>query len=331
MTAVVSHGGVPGEVVSQAESEPAANMNEPERKPSVVSDFVALAKPGITIMCLIMAAGGFGLAFAMDTAAFDAAAAQRFVAMLVGTALSVASANTLNMVIERDGDRYMRRTRNRPLPSGRMTVRTAVMFGVVTGLLSTWILTAFVNPLTAALGLFALFSYVLVYTPLKRRTSTSVTVGAVPGAVPPLMGWTAATGSIGAPGVALFAILFVWQLPHFIAISLYRARDYEAAGIKTVPGVRGGDAARLHSLLWSLALVPTSLALVALGVASTLYLAVAGALGAWFFVLSLRGFEPDSGNRWARQFFLASLVYLPVLTIALVLDVLIFGAGGVGS
>jgi protoheme IX farnesyltransferase len=231
------------------------------------------------------------------------------------------------MVLERDGDRYMRRTKDRPLPSGRMTVRTALVFGAATGLLSTWVLAVHVNLLTAALGLFALFSYVLVYTPLKRRTSTSVTVGAVPGAVPPLMGWTAATASFGAPGVALFAILFVWQLPHFIAISLYRARDYEAAGIKTVPGVRGNETARVHSLLWSLVLVPTSLTLVALGVAGTLYLAVAGALRAWFFILSVRGFEPDSGNRWARRFFLASLVYLPVLTAALVIDVVLFGAG----
>ena len=331
MTAAVSHGDPSAEVLPQSGSGTEPTMNEPARPPSVLSDFVALSKPGITVMCLIMAAGGFGLAFAHNGTPFDGAAAFRFVAMLVGTALSVASANTLNMVIEREGDRHMRRTRDRPLPSGRMTVRTAIVFGVVTGLLSTWILTAFVNPLTAALGLFALFSYVLVYTPLKRRTPTSLTVGVVFGAVPPLMGWTAATGSFGAPGIALFAILFVWQLPHFIAISLYRARDYEAAGIKTVPGVRGGDAARLHSLLWSLVLVPTSLALVVLGVAGTLYLAVAGALGAWFFVLSLRGFEPDSGNKWARQFFLASLVYLPALTVALVIDVLLFGAGAAGS
>lgn len=297
--------------------------DEPEEvtaSPGRLRDLLTLAKPGITIMCVVMALGGAGLAAHTGDAILGDLGLRGILALLLGTALSVASANSLNMVLEREGDRHMVRTRNRPLAAGRMPVWVALAFGAVTGIGSLVVLYAAVNSLTAALSLLALCGYVLVYTPLKRKTWFSLIVGAFPGAMPPLMGWTAATGEISAPGVILFLILLVWQIPHFIAISVYRLRDYTAAGIRTVPGERGEEAARIHALLWTMLLVPVSLLLVPIGAAGFFYFAVAGALGAWFFVICVRGFEPKSGTAWARAFFLASIVYLPALTAGLVLD-----------
>jgi len=288
---------------------------------ALARDMVSLAKPGITIMCVLMTAGGAG--FALHTAPGAAMSAAAWLALIIGTGLSVASANAMNMVMERDGDRLMRRTKDRPLPSGRMRPWVAVVFATLTAAVSwVWLWTA-VNALTACLAIFALVSYVWIYTPLKRRTPQALVIGAVPGAIPPLMGWAGAAGSIAAPGVILFLILLLWQLPHFIAIALYRNRDYADAGIKTVPVVRGEEVAKIQSLIYSLVLFPVSLTLVLVGAAGYLYFVVAACLGIWFFIFSVRGFEPDAGNQWARRFFFASLVYLPVLTAGLVLDVVL--------
>lgn len=299
-----------------------------EQKVGGWRDFVALAKPGITIMCVLMTAGGAGLAIHGDAVRSGVFGWVEFAWLLLGTALSVSSANALNMLLEREGDRDMVRTRNRPLPSGRMHPMTAIGYAILTGLTSVWVLYTQVNPLTAWLSVFALVSYVAVYTPLKRRTTQALIIGAVPGAIPPLLGWTGATNEIGAPGIVLFLILLLWQLPHFIAIAIYRGRDYAAAGIKAVSVVRGVEVAKVQSLIYCVFLVPVSLLLVTLNIAGYFYFVVASALGAWFFVLSVRGFEPKAGTLWARRFFLASLVYLPVLTAGLVLDIWWRGRGG---
>jgi protoheme IX farnesyltransferase len=291
------------------------SSSEAPEQPSLFSDLVALGKPSITGMNVLMALGGIALAgVEMAWSAIALAA--------VGTALAVASANALNMVWEREGDKLMARTADRPLPQGRLSPRVAVVYGVAAGVGGVAMLAA-VNTITAALGLFALLSYVLVYTPMKRKSPLSLVVGAVPGAIPPLMGWTAATGRIDLPGLVLFGILLVWQLPHFIAIALYRKPDYARAGIRTVPVVRGDKVAKAQAIAWSTALVPLSLMLVPLEVASWLYGAIALGLGGWFLMWSLRGLEADAGAPWARKFFLASLVYLPALTLALALDVAI--------
>lgn len=287
-----------------------------------LSDFVELCKPGILGMCVFTALGGMGVAATIGAAPtpFPWAAALWGV---LGTTLSVAGANTLNQYIEREGDKLMNRTKDRPLPAGRMAPNVALVFGILLGVLSEVILFAFVNPLTGWLAAFALLSYVGIYTPMKRRSTQALIVGAVPGAMPPLLGWTIATNEIGAAGVVLFLILLVWQLPHFLAISIYRRHDYGAAGIKVVPNVRGIENAKVQSLIYSLLLVTVSLMLVPLGVAGFTYFVAIAILGAWFFVLSMRGFEPEANNKWARQFFFASLVYLPVLTVALVVDLMI--------
>ena len=288
------------------------------------SDYVELSKPGITGFCVFMMAGGAGVAMTLPGAIEGPLPWTRILWALLGTAMSVAGANALNMYLEREGDLRMRRTRDRPLPSGRLAPAAALTYGGVLAVASTALLAWLVNPITAWISLAALVSYVGIYTPMKRRSMMALFVGAFPGAVPPLLGWTAATGEVGAPGVVLFLILWVWQIPHFIAISIYRQRDYDEAGIHTVPSTSGLEPAKIQSLVWSILLVSASLLLVVLRVAVMVYFTVATLVGAWFFVFSMRGFEPEAGNKWARQFFFASLIYLPVLTIALVLDLLLF-------
>ena len=279
-------------------------------------DLVELTKPSVTWLTIVMAAGGMWLAPGRvgGTVTFWA---------LVGTALAVGSANALNMVLERDSDKLMHRTRRRPLPDGRMRAVVAVAFGLAIGVASMLILGLLVNGVTALLGGFALLSYVLVYTPLKRRTPLALLIGAVPGAMPPLMGWTAVTGTVDTPGLILFAILLVWQLPHFLAIALYNKPDYARAGIRVVPVVRGDRAATLQALAYTTVLVPLSLMLVPLGIAGWLYGVVALALGVWFFAVGLGGLKPAAGVQWARRFFRASIIYLPALMVALSLDVVI--------
>ena len=282
--------------------------------PSLVRDLWELTKPKITRMNVLMALGGYALAGGQ----FDV---PRVGTALVGTALAVGSANVLNQYLERDIDGRMARTAGRPLPNRRMTPQLALGFGIGLGVLSVVMLWTLVNPLTAGLGLFALLAYVLVYTPLKQITPLSLVIGAVPGAIPPLMGWTAASGVIDPGGLVLFGILLVWQLPHFLAIALYRKDDYARAGFKTVPVVRGDRVAKAQAVAWSIALVPITLALIPLGVASWLYGAVALGLGLWFVGWSLRGLRADAGVAWARGFFLFSVAYLPALILALAVDV----------
>jgi protoheme IX farnesyltransferase len=228
----------------------------------------------------------------------------------------------MNMVLEREGDKRMVRTRRRPLPSGRMATWVAVVWGLGTVVAAAVILWTQVNALTCGLAMLAFVLYVGVYTPAKRRTPQALAIGAVPGAMPPLIGWTAATDQVDAVGLVLFSVLLLWQLPHFLAIAIYRLRDYAAAGILTVPLVRGEEVAKVQSLVYTIFLFPVSLLLVPLGGAGSVYFTVSSVLGAWFFILGVRGFEPGAGTVWARQFFLASLVYLPVWVIGLVLDVL---------
>jgi protoheme IX farnesyltransferase len=275
-------------------------------------DFSTLIKPSITLQVMITTAGGLWMA--PGDLGWLA-----LVAALIGTVFIVASANTLNCYLERDSDRFMARTANRPLPAGRMDPKTALRFGTVLALLAIPMLT-FVNPVTGLLAALALVSYVWVYTPMKQLSPHAVIVGAIPGAMPPLMGWTAVTGRVEWPGVVLFGILFLWQMPHFIAISVYRQEEYDRAGIYTVPSVFGVRAARWHMIFWTALLVPTSLLLVPLGVAGWIYATIAGALGLGFAWWVLKGLRTKDTVKWARSFFLYTLVYLTVLFAAILVD-----------
>jgi len=280
---------------------------------SRASDLWQLTKPGVTRMCVLTTAGGLLLA----PGRIDGLAAT---AAILGSALAVAGASAANMWWERDLDAKMTRTRRRPLPAGRLAPALALRFSILLSLASLAILGVFTNALTAMLAAAAILSYVLVYTPLKVRTPLALVIGAVPGAVPPLLGWTAVTGSLDPGGLVLFGILLVWQIPHFIAISLYRKAEYARAGIRVVPLVRGDAVAKIQAVAWAGALVPLSLMLGLLGVAGSFYLTAAMLLGMVFLGWAFTGLHDEAGARWARGYFLASLAYLPALIAALVVD-----------
>jgi protoheme IX farnesyltransferase len=281
-------------------------------------DFLALAKPRITLMVVITATGGLFLARRMPgTAALSVATA---IATLVGTALIVAGANALNMYIERDVDRRMDRTKNRPLPAARMSPRVALWFGVALSAVAVPILAIGANPLTALLAVIANLLYVLAYTPLKQHSHYALHVGAIPGAIPPLLGWTATTGRIDAAGAVLFGVLFLWQIPHFVAIALFRKADYARAGLVVQPNVSGELASRHTIIRWIFAGVATSLLLVPLGIAHHGYLVGATVLGAVFFGWGCYGLRPGTGTRWAKSLFGISILYLVLLFAALMID-----------
>ncbi len=276
-------------------------------------DFISLTKPRLSGLVLFTAIGAMWLASRPLTWA-------TWLFAVLGIAGTIGAANTLNCFIERDSDRFMARTAQRPLPAGRMEPATALGFGVVLAVLSLAVLAVEVNLLTAALGLVALLSYVLAYTPMKSRTHWAMLVGAVPGALPPLMGWTAATNAIEWPGVVLFGVLFFWQLPHFIAIALFRKSEYRAAKLLSLPLEKGDDTARLHAVIYMAALLVVSVLPYVVRVAGVGYLVVALGLGAAFAGLAVRGWLQRGDEVWARRFFGMSLVYLVGLFVALGLD-----------
>ena len=278
------------------------------------SDLLALAKPRITALVVFTTAIGLWLAphgLRPLTIALT----------LVGTVLIVAAANVLNMYLERDTDALMARTMYRPLPAHRMDPGVALKFGVALAAVSVPLLTFAVGALPGLLASIALVSYVLLYTPMKRQTAAALLVGALPGAIPPLIGWTAATERLDLPGVLLFAVMFLWQVPHFLAITLFRKEDYARAGLVVQPNEPGGEReARANIVRYTVALVAVSLLFVPLGVGRGAYLAVALMVGAVFLGYAIAGLRQGAGRRWARNLFLLSLLYLPVLFGALVLD-----------
>ena len=277
---------------------------------STARDFAMLTKPRLSTLVLITAGGGMWLAGAFGLRGWLTLLAIHGV---------VASANAFNCVLERDSDRYMARTLSRPLPAGRMDPWVAVVFAAGLALVSLPALMMLANPLTAALGLLALVLYVGVYTPLKPRTHWAMVVGAVPGAIPPLMGWTAMTDEISRPGVALFLILFFWQLPHFIAIALFRMPEYRKARLESVPLALGEDSARAFVVAYTLALAVVSELPYRFAVVSAGYLGVAAALNAAFLAYAMYGWVTRAGPGWARRAFFATLAQLTGLFAALAL------------
>lgn len=266
---------------------------------------VQLTKPGVTRLVVATALGGAVIA--------PGAVDFRIAFALIGTVLVVASANALNMYLEGDVDALMKRTEARPIPSGRLAPEVALWFGLALGLAGLPILAVGANPTTALIGAIALVSYVLVYTPLKRVSPLAVLVGAVPGAAPPLMGWTAMTGELAAPGLSLFALLFVWQIPHFHAIAIFRRREYERAGLRVLPVVAGLDYAKFSIVVWLIIQLAVSALPAFAGVGGTPYLVVAIGLGSMYLAFGLWGLRPSARERWARMLFFASMPYLVIL------------------
>jgi heme o synthase len=280
---------------------------------SAAADLISLTKPRLSTLVIITTAGGLWLAP-------GSVSAPKALITIVAMAAVVGAANALNCYLERDSDKLMARTRNRPLPAGRLDPQVALWFGISLAAVSMPVLFLAVNPLSGVLAAIAFFSYVLVYTPLKRRTSAAMLVGGVPGALPPLIGWTAATGRLEVPGFVLFSILYLWQIPHFIAIALFRKEDYERAGIRVVTLEKGDGLCRLYAVAHLVPLVAISVLPFTLGIAGVGYLLAALLLGALFLGMGLYGFIRELGKSWARQLFLISLLYLTGLFAALVAD-----------
>jgi heme o synthase len=279
-------------------------------------DYLELTKPRIT--CFILMSTAIGFLFGAHLAA-GWGWLQLFHTLL-GTALIASGTAALNQWYESEGDAKMARTKARPIPSGRISSRDALLFGVTLSAAGFTELCLGVNLLTGFLGLFTLASYLFVYTPLKRVSPISTTVGAIPGAMPPLIGYAAASGHLNFEAGILYAILFLWQFPHFYAIAWMYREDYARAGIRMLPVVEpDGDSTARRILWFSLALVPMSLAPSFFSMAGNVYLFGALILGALVLYAGFRVASQHTRLR-ARQVLLASVVYLPLLYGLLVLD-----------
>ncbi len=275
---------------------------------ALIADRLELAKPRITAMVVFTAFVGF----VMGSPGPVQGALLAFA--LVGTGLVAAGAAVLNQVLERDTDALMDRTRHRPLPSGRVLVLEAVLFGLVVTGAGLGLLLYRCGALPAAVALATWTSYLFVYTPLKRRTPLATLIGAVPGALPPVIGWTAASGALAPGAYILFAILFLWQIPHFLAIAWLYRDDYARAGFPMLPVVdRAGTFTARQTVLHSLALLLVSLAPVAAGMVGPVYLAGAFLLGVALTLFALRLLSARDLPA-ARGLFLASVLYLPALS-----------------
>jgi protoheme IX farnesyltransferase len=236
-----------------------------------------------------------------------------FLHMLVGTVLVAAGTNALNQVAERDVDGLMHRTARRPLPSGRISYSAAATAAWTSGAAGVLYLAVFTNAVTAVIAAATLLSYVFVYTPLKRRTSLNTLVGAVPGALPVVGGWTAAGGPVGVEASVLFWILFLWQLPHFLALAWMYREDYARAGFRMLSvGDADGHLTFNQAVLYALALLPVSLAPAVVGIAGPVYFLGAVVLSSWFVWVGIKAAR-ECSNATAKRLFLTSVWYLPVL------------------
>ena len=282
---------------------------------SRLADYLMLTKPRLTVMVLFTVAAGALLA---------AAGSPDWVLLchtVIGTALVAAGGSALNQFVERDSDSLMERTENRPLPAGRLLPAEVLLFGIVSGLAGVAYLAVIVQqPLAALVATITILSYVLVYTPLKHKTTLNTLIGAVPGALPPVIGWSAVRGSLDLEIASVFVVLFLWQIPHFLAIAWIYRKDYGRAGLCMLPVVdRSGGMSARQMVGYCLALLPASLMPLLLGRAGVLYLAGAVALGAGFLGFALAFWRVRSVAR-ARGVLRASLIYLPALLALLVID-----------
>jgi protoheme IX farnesyltransferase len=242
------------------------------------------------------------------------------IATLFGGSLAAGGANAINCYIDRDIDSIMKRTRRRPLPSGRITPPAALTFGVALSVISFAFLTLAVNLLTAALAVSAILFYVFIYTVwLKRSSTENIVIGGAAGAVPPLCGWAAVTGSLDAAPLLMFAVIFLWTPPHFWALAIGYASDYAEARVPMLPVERGAEETRRRSLVYAIATVATSLFIVATGSVGAVYLGIAAALGAGFVWLAWRQLQIGT-IKSAMTLFRYSMTYLALLFVAMVAD-----------
>jgi protoheme IX farnesyltransferase len=280
----------------------------------LLSTYAVLAKARLSTMVVLTAGAGFLVGSG------EAVQWTLLLWTIVGTALAAASAATLNQAIEVRRDGLMHRTRTRPLPQGRLSVRHAALWGAALGVVGVLLLAVLVNPLTALLGGANILIYLFLYTPLKTRSTINTLVGAVCGAIPPVMGWTAATGTLGSGGWVLGGILFIWQIPHFLALAWMYREDYRRGGHRMLPVVdESGRFTGPIVVLYCLALLPVSLLLATLGYAGWIYAGGALLLGVAFLAAAVRLWQRlDEAS--AKRLFLVSITYIPLLLLLIVLD-----------
>lgn len=274
-------------------------------------DYAELTKPRVVLMVVLTAVAGWYLA--------GAGPAGTLAALLAGVTLAAGGTMALNQYMERERDAHMARTKARPLPAGRLGAGEALAFGLAILVAGVAVLARFAGPLPAGLTAVIAVTYLLLYTPLKGVTSLCTVVGAVPGALPPVVGWAAATGTLTVEPLVLFAIMFLWQIPHTLAIGCLYRDDYARAGIRVLPVVDRGPTTAVHSVIHCMALLPVALLPTMLGFAGGLYFVAALALGLAFLwaAIGLARFDTSSS---ARRLLRVSLVYLPLLLGALAID-----------
>jgi protoheme IX farnesyltransferase len=273
---------------------------------SHAADFLALTKPRLNLLVVATTLAGYYLGVERFDAALLASTA-------VGTALVAGGAAAFNEIFERDTDALMLRTRTRPLPGGRMRVATALWFALALSLGGLALLAVGANWLAAGVAAATLSSYALIYTPLKRKTSLATIIGGIPGGLPPMIGWAAATGTLSVEAWVLFAIVFLWQMPHFLAIAWLCREDYARASLPMLPVVEPDGRSTAHQVvLYASVLVPVSLAPTLVGLAGRLYFGGALVLGLIFLALGIE-FARRRTNDTARRLFLGSISYLPLI------------------
>jgi heme o synthase len=278
------------------------------------SDFIALAKPRLNLLVVVSAVAGYVMASG------DTGDAVRLLCMTIGTGLVASGASGFNQIIERQQDALMQRTRLRPMPDGRLSAREATLFAAALTVGGLVILGAGANMLSAVVALATLASYAVVYTPLKMRTSFATVVGAVPGALPPVIGWAAAEGALSRGAWVLFGIVFLWQLPHFLAIAWMYREDYARAGFLMLPVIEpDGRSTARQAVVYSAALLPVSLAPTLVGMTGTLYFGGALVLSLLFLGLALK-FCATRAIPDARRLFFGSITYLPLLWMLMITD-----------
>jgi protoheme IX farnesyltransferase len=300
--------------MSASPSHADASPGVQARAHSRAGDYITLTKPRLNFLVLLTTAAAYSLGAGPD------ATLASLLHTLAGTFLVAGGAAALNQVWERQTDRLMRRTQGRPLADERLTVTQGNTFGILLTLIGAAELAWFINPLSAGVALFTTASYVFFYTPLKLRTSLSTIAGALPGALPAVIGWAAATNTLSIEGWVLFGIVFMWQMPHFLAIAWMYRDEYARAGMPLLPVIEpDGRSTGRQAVLYTAALIPLSMMPTGVGLATVWYLVGAIVLGAILMVLSLE-FSVKRNIDTARRLFLGSILYLPILWALLVFD-----------
>ena len=288
---------------------------------TTLSTYIELTKPRITLLVLVTAYLGYYLGLRSQGDHMVSVESWLILFYLIlGTWATSEGAAVLNQVIERRHDAKMARTKNRPLVIGKISPMNALVFGMVLSLGGYVFLYYLINPLTAWISAATVFLYILIYTPSKRITTWNTIIGSIPGALPPVGGWVAATGSLAPPAWILFGILFCWQMPHFLAIAIIYAADYEKGGFKMLPSIYPESKRTSYVILFfTVALLITSLGLYILKVAGIVYAVGAALLGVAFFMVALKVIM-ESNKKNARRLMLASIIYLPLLLIIILIE-----------